>query len=591
MKELHVEGVATHDDPEPCIGVREDAGEAWDRGTCGPGIEPRNCYLRAPTLLSEAEGNTHRTESARRDAALRGRRPRARTEPLCARTGRSPGRKPTMNGSEKSDGRVVPTKSPNETGLPVEEVTEGRRSAKGNMEGQNASRTQSRIGAHSALDRVREAARKDRKRQFTALLHHVTIDRLRAAFFALQRKAAAGVDGRTWGEYERDLEAHLVELHVRVHRGAYRAKPSRRVYIPKPDGRQRPLGIATLEDKIIQRAIVEVLNAIYEGDFLGFSYGFRPGRSQHHALDALATAIRSKKVNWVLDADIRGFFDAIDHGWMVKFVEHRIADKRVVRLIQKWLAAGILEAGKWSATKEGTPQGATISPLLANVYLHYVFDLWVQQWRKRVPRGEVIVVRYADDFVVGFQHEADAVRFRADLQQRLERFGLEVHPDKTRLLRFGRHAEAQRRGLGEGKPETFDFLGFTHICGKARSGAFLLLRRTSKKRMRAKLKLIREDLLRQRHLPVPVQGQRIEAVVRGYFAYHAVPTNIHRLHGFRTEVLRAWHRALRRRSQRNRMTWERMSRLGRRWIPNPRVLHPYPWDRFDERTRGRSRVR
>ncbi len=468
---------------------------------------------------------------------------------------------------------------------------EGRGPAKGNTDEQNAPRTQRRISAPSALDRVRQAARKDRKRRFTALLHHVTIERLRDAYLALKRKAAAGVDGVTWDEYGQNLEVRLADLHRRVHRGAYRAKPSRRVYIPKPDGRQRPLGIASLEDKIVQRAVVWVLNAIYEVDFLGFSYGFRPGRSQHHALDSLATAVMRKKVNWVLDADIRGFFDAIDHEWMVKFIEHRIADKRIVRLIQKWLSAGVLEEGRWSSAEEGTPQGATISPLLANVYLHYVLDLWVQQWRKRVARGEVIIVRYADDFVMGFQHEADAVRFRVDLQQRLEQFGLEVHPEKTRLLRFGRFAEERRRQRGEGRPETFDFLGFTHIGGKARTGGFLLLRRTMKKRMRAKLKALRVELLRRRHLPVQEQGQWIEAVVRGYFAYHAVPTNMHRLNSFRTEVLRAWRHALRRRGQRTIETWDRMSRLGRRWLPSPRVLHPYPWDRFDERTRGGSRVR
>lgn len=346
-----------------------------------------------------------------------------------------------------------------------------------------------------------------------------------------------------------------------------------------------------MEDKIVQRAVVEVLNAIYEADFLGFSYGFRPGRGQHQGLDALATATMRKKVNWVLDADIRGFFDAVNHGWMVKFVEHRIGDKRIVRLIQKWLTAGVLEDGKWSNTEMGTPQGATISPLLANVYLHYVLDLWVQQWRKRVARGEVIIVRYADDFVMGFQHESDAVQFRADLQKRLEQFGLEVHPEKTRLLRFGRYAEERRRERGEGKPETFEFLGFTHMCGKTKNGCFLLIRHTSKKRMRAKLKTIREDLFRQRHLPVQVQGQKLEAVVRGYYAYHAVPTNMHRLNGFRTEVLRAWRHALGRRGQQTRATWARMNRLGKQWLPSPRVLHPYPWDRFDERTQGGSRVR
>jgi group II intron reverse transcriptase/maturase len=507
------------------------------------------------------------------------------------RVGKAMSRKPTMNGPEKSDGLVVPTKSPNDARLLVEEAAEGRSSAKGNTGGQNAPRTQSRVGAPSALDRVREAARKDRKKKFTALLHHVTIDRLRDAYLALKPRAAAGVDGVTWDAYGQDLEARLADLHARVHRGVYRAKPSRRVYIPKPDGRQRPLGIAALEDKILQRAVVEVLNAIYEVDFLGFSYGFRPGRSQHHALDAIGTAITCKKVNWVLDADIRGFFDTIDHGWLVKFVAHRIGDKRILRLIQKWLAAGVLEDGKWSSTEEGTPQGATISPLLANVYLHYVFDLWVQQWRTRSARGAVYVVRYADDIVLGFQREDDAVRFQAEQRQRLEHFGLELHPEKTRLLRFGRFAESSRRERGQGRPETFNFLGLTHICGRSRSGQFLLLRVTVKDRMRAKLKEIRADLLRRRHLPVPVQGEWLAAVVRGYFAYHAVPTNMQRMKSFCFEVTSSWLHALRRRSQRSRMTWERMHRLAERWIPAPRVLHPYPSDRFYDRTRGRSRVR
>jgi RNA-directed DNA polymerase len=438
---------------------------------------------------------------------------------------------------------------------------------------------------------VREAATRDRKQRFTALLHHVTIDRLHAAYQALKRKAAPGVDGVTWAEYGQNLESSLVALHARVHRGAFRAKPSRRVYIPKPDGRERPLGIAALEDKIVQRAVVEVLNAIYEVDFLGFSYGFRPGRSQHDALDSLATAISRRKVNWVLDADIRGFFDTIDHGWLVKFVEHRVADKRIIRLIRKWLAAGVLADGKWSGTVGGTPQGATISPLLANVYLHYVLDLWVQQWRKRVARGEVSIVRYADDFVMGFQHEADAVRFQGDLRKRLERFKLELNSDKTRLIRFGSLAQSNRRERGQGKPETFEFLGFTHICGKTRSGKFMLHRRTSKKRMRATLKQIGINLRRRQHLPLPEQGAWLGAVMRGYFAYHAVPTNISRLGSFRTQVTRTWLRSLRRRSQRTRLTWGRMNAVAARWLPSARVMHPYPWDRFDERTRSRSRVR
>jgi RNA-directed DNA polymerase len=528
----------------------------------------RNLSVREPGELRNAQ----------RDGAL-------------GRVGKAKCREPTMNEPEKSDELVVPTKSPNETSVLVEEVMEGRSSAKGNMGEQNAFRTQSRGDAQRALDRVREAARKDRKKQFTALLHHVTVDRLRAAYLALKRRAAAGVDGVTWDEYGQGLEVRLVDLHARVHRGTYRAKPSRRVYIPKPDGRQRPLGIAALEDKIVQRAIVEVLNAIYEVDFLGFSYGFRPGRSQHHALDALGTATACRKVNWVLDADIRGFFDTIDHGWLMKFIEHRIGDKRIIRLIQKWLAAGVLEEGKWSNTEVGTPQGATISPLLANVYLHYVFDLWVQQWRTRGGHGDVYVVRYADDLVVGFQRESDATQFRVELQQRLERFGLELHPDKTRLLRFGRFAEERRRERGQGRSETFNFLGFTHICGTSKSGQFLLLRLTVKERMRAKLKELREELLRRRHLPIPVQGKWLTAVVRGYFAYHAVPTNMQRLRSFRVEVTRSWLHALRRRSQRSRTTWVRMHRLAERWIPSPRVLHPYPWDRFDDRTQGRSRVR
>jgi group II intron reverse transcriptase/maturase len=497
-----------------------------------------------------------------------------------------------MHDAEKSDGRVVPTKSPNKADKAVAEAMEGRRSAKGSTEEQNAHRTQSRGSAHSALDRVREAARRDRKKQFTALLHHVTVARLREAYMALRRDAAAGIDGVTWVEYGRDLEARLADLHGRVQRGAYRAKPSRRVYIPKPDGRQRPLGIAALEDKVLQRAVVEVLNAIYEVDFRGFSYGFRSGRSQHDALDALATAITRKKVSWVLDADIRGFFDAIDHGWLMRFVAHRIADKRILRLVQKWLAAGVLEEGKWSVTEKGTPQGATISPLLANIYLHYVLDLWVQQWRRRLARGEVIIVRYADDFVLGFQYEDDAARFRVALQQRLERFGLEVHPEKTRLIRFGRFAAADRRKLGEGKPETFDFLGFTHVCGKTRwTEKFQLHRRTERGRMRGKLKEIRGDLHRRRDLPLRTQGQWLERVVRGYFAYHAVPTNVLQLGSFRSEVIRAWRHALRRRSQRTTMTWTRMYRLADRWLPRAQVLHPYPGARFDERTRGKSRVR
>jgi group II intron reverse transcriptase/maturase len=459
------------------------------------------------------------------------------------------------------------------------------------MDQQNAPRTQGRTSAPSALDRVRQAAERNRRARFTTLFHHITIDRLRDAFLSLEKKAAAGVDGVTWEQYRAGLEGNLQDLHERLHRGAYRAKPSRRVFIPKPDGRQRPLGIASLEDKIVQRAVVEVMNAIYEVDFLGFSYGFRPRRSQHNALDALAVGLLRRKVNWVLDADLRDFFGTIDHGWLVKFVEHRIADRRILRLIQKWLSAGVLQDGMWTASKEGTPQGATASPLLANIYLHYVFDLWVQQWRHRHARGDVIVVRYADDFLVGFQWKSDADRFYAELRERLRKFALELHPDKTRLIRFGRFAAKNRTQRGEGKPETFDFLGFTHICGKTSAGGFTLRRRTMAKRMRAKLHEVRLELQRRRHYPIPEQGAWLAAVVRGYFAYHAVPHNIKRLSSFRTEIIRTWRRALRRRGQRDRTNWVRMNDLASRWIPSPRVLHPWPQKRFDVRTRGKSPVR
>jgi RNA-directed DNA polymerase len=493
----------------------------------------------------------------------------------------------------KSDGPMVLTKSPNNAGMPVAEAMEGRGPAKGNAVKQNAPRTQRRAGAPSALDRVRQAARRNKETKFTALFHHITIDRLRAAYLALKRRAAPGVDGVTWEQYGASLEVNLQELHERLQRGAYRARPSRRAFIPKPDGRQRPLGIAALEDKVVQGAVVEVLNAIYEEDFLGFSYGFRPKRNQHQALDALAVAILRNKVNWVLDADIRGFFDAIAHGWLVKFLEHRIADRRILRLIQKWLSAGVLHDGTWSASAVGTPQGATASPLLANVYLHYAFDLWVQQWRSRYARGAVSVVRYADDFIIGFQEESDARRFVEDLRERLRKFSLELHPDKTRLLRFGRFAALNRQERGEGRPETFDFLGFTHICGRTRgrNGRFLLLRHTTAKRMRATLHAVKAALMRRRHDPVLAQGRWLRSVVQGYFAYHAVPTNIERLDAFRTQTVRAWHHALRRRSQNDRTTWDRVNRLAERWLPRARVLHPWPNERFDVRTRGKSPVR
>src|SRR2546426_5410274 len=295
-----------------------------------------------------------------------------------------------MDGRGKSYGPVGPYKPPNNAGRPAAEAVEGRGPAKGNPHERNALRTQSRAGAPSALERVRQAAGKDRRQRFTALLHHVyDVGRLRAAYRAVKRDAAGGVDGETWQHYGERLEENLRDLSARLKRGAYRAKPVRRAYIPKADGRQRPLGVPALEDKIVQRAVVEVLNAIYEEDFLGFSYGFRPKRSPHRALGALQLGIRLRKVNWVLDLDVRAFFDTLEHGWLVKFIEHRVPDRRVVRLIQKWLKAGVVEEGKRMQSEIGTVQGGSISPLLANIYLHYVFDLWIQQWRRSKARGDV----------------------------------------------------------------------------------------------------------------------------------------------------------------------------------------------------------
>jgi group II intron reverse transcriptase/maturase len=430
---------------------------------------------------------------------------------------------------------------------------------------------------------VRQAASRDRDARFTALLHHLDVDLLREAYWALNPKAATGVDGVRWAEYGLDLEENLRDLHARVHRGAYRASPSRRVYIPKADGRQRPLGVAALEDKLLQRAVVEVLNAVYERDFLGFSYGFRPGRSPHQALDALAVGIERRRVSWVLDADIRGFYDAIDHGWMLKFLEHRIADKRILRLIRKWLSAGVIEDGEWSATLEGAAQGASVSPLLANVYLHYVFDQWAERWRRRQARGDVILVRFADDYIAGFQHRDDAERFRVELRDRLAKFGLELAAEKTRLIEFGRHAARNRAARGRGKPETFTFLGFTHICAKDGKGRFQLKRATDSKRMHAKLHAVKRGLRQRMHLPLPEQGRWLGAVVRGHLNYYAVPGNLKAVTTFRFQAVQYWQQALRRRSQHGGLRWERLYRHANRWLPMPRNTHPWPRQRFDAR--------
>ena len=485
-----------------------------------------------------------------------------------------------MNERGKSDGPVVPKKLPNEA--QAEEAVEERGPAKGNLRPRDTSQAQDWSNdVQSKRKRIREAAAKDKRLQFTSLLHHVyDLEALRKAYLGLKRRAAAGVDGETWQAYGKDLESNLRDLSARLKRGGYRAKPVRRTYIPKSDGRPRPLGITSLEDKVVQAALVAVLNAIYETDFLGFSYGFRPGRHQHKALDAVTVGVKQRNVNWVLDADIRGFFDNISHEWLAKFVEHRIADKRVVRLIQKWLKAGVLEEDRRIEVTEGTPQGGVVSPLLANIYLHYAFDLWADQWRRRHARGDVIIVRYADDIVVGFEDRATAEQFLSELRERFAKFNLELNADKTRLIEFGRSAARNRRRRGEGKPETFDFLGFTHICGETKKGRFQVKRRTIRKRLRGKLKEVKADLLKRLHRPVPETGKWLRDVVVGHGQYYGVPGNSESLNAFREEVTRHWKRSLERRSQKGRLTWLRMRRLVRKWLPRIRICHPYPEERL-----------
>ncbi len=596
MKEPYGEGPANHTGPESCAGAREGAGEALAGVHTGQVLSCEINQSGMPTLFTCAEGNT--SHGGKRELC----EGPAQSETLCmygnssrgnreipeipgpdggpGRSEKAECRTSGMHVSGKSDGCIVPEKPPNEGSLSSEAV-EGRRPTERNILQTATPRTQGRTSVSIGMQGVREAARKRPQVRFNALLHHITVDLLRDSFYELKRKAAPGVDGMTWQQYEDGLEGRLADLHERVHRGTYRAQPSRRTYIPKGDGKLRPLGIAALEDKIVQQALVSVLNAIYEEDFLGFSYGFRPRRGTHHALDALYVGITERKINWVLDADIRSFFDTIEHGWLMKFLEHRIADQRVLRLIRKWLRAGVMEEGIWSKTELGTPQGAVVSPLLANVYLHYVLDLWVQQWRGRHARGDVIVVRYADDFVMGFQYREEAERFLRELTERMGKFGLRLHPDKTRLIEFGRFAAANRKQRGQGKPETFDFLGFTHICTTTRKGkSFTIKRKTMAKRLCRKLKEVKQTLMRRRHEPIPELGKWLRSVVQGFMNYHAVPGNFASIKAFRTQVARVWFRALRRRGQRHNLLWSRFRHVVDRWLPKGRILHLYPAARF-----------
>ena len=497
-----------------------------------------------------------------------------------------------MHADEKSDKVIVPKKQPNKEGMLSAEAVEGRTLPKRNTGQATAVRTQSRGTASSELAGVRQAARQSKDVQFTALLHHITVELLEQSYFSLKRNSAPGLDGVTWQAYGENLIEKLTALHTQIHKGSYRAQPARRTMIPKSDGTERPLSILCLEDKIVQQAVVFVLEAIYEENFLGFSYGFRPGRGQHDALDALSTGIYRKRVNWVLDADIKKFFDTMDHDWLMRFLQHRIGDKRLLRLIAKWLKVGVMNGAHREFSVQGAPQGAVISPILANVYLHYVFDLWSHQWRRQKAHGDMIIIRYADDSVLGFEFEQEAKRFLQDLQERLQAFGLTLHPDKTKLIRFGRDAIRDRKRLGERKPETFDFLGFTHFCTHFRkNGAFVVGRKTIKKRMRATLQAIKIELRRRWHDPLPMTGQWIHKVLVGHMNYFSVSGNDPSIWLFFHEVQRLWLRRIRRRSQKGFMNWDRFVRITARFFPRVRLLHPHPCYRLDVRTRGRSPVR
>jgi RNA-directed DNA polymerase len=485
-----------------------------------------------------------------------------------------------MHGGEKSDSAIVAVKPANRAERSAAEPAEPRAEAEGNADQQSTLRTPSRAGVTQALDRIRKTARERKKEKFTALLHHIKPELLEAEFGALKKGAAAGVDGVTWRDYEHNLKANLADLHARVHRGAYRPAPSRRVYIDKPDGGRRPLAVAALEDKLVQRATAAVLNAIYEADFLGFSYGFRPARSAHDALDALVVALENRKVNFIVDADIRSFFDTVSQDWLIRFLEHRVGDQRIIRLIRKWLRAGVLEDGVVSVSAMGTAQGAVISPLLANIYLHHALDLWAQRWRRHDATGDMIIVRYADDFIVGFEHETDARCFLDAMRERLGKFALSLHPQKTRLIEFGRDAAKSRKRRGLGKPETFNFLGFTLMCSTTRRGRFQIKRKSRPDRLRAKLKEVKQGLRMRMHQSIVTQGQWLKQIVTGYFNYHAVPTNGRALATFRFHVIDLWRRTLRRRSQKDRTAWTRTTQLANAFLPKPRILHPWPDARF-----------
>jgi RNA-directed DNA polymerase len=614
MKEPYVEGLASHHGPESCVGPLRSGREALTGADAGQVLSHEKGFTFGIADLVPNGGRQHRHRRNNRRAC--GRVPgvadpahasetphtgtgRSRQVPVAAHDGSGP-----AGGGQES---LRPARTPREVTHQhntddraeqarqhrAAEAREARTVTKGNPKGETGPDTQRSQNPVNAQQRVREAARKDRNLRFNNLMHHITPRLLMESFEALNPKAVPGIDEVTWKQYRENAVSHIRILHQRVHSGGYRAKPSRRIYIPKADGRQRPIGIAALEDKIVQQAVVTILSLIYEEDFLDLSYGSRPGRMPHQALDELYVELTEGRVEWILDADIRSFFDSLNHDWLMKFVAHRVADQRILRLIAKWLRAGVSEDGQWSETKVGTPQGAVISPLLANIYLHYVLDLWVEAWRKKHAKGKVIIVRYADDFVMGFERQEDAQRLLKDLNQRVKTFGLELHPEKTRLIEFGRHAERNRAKKNMGKPETFDFLGFTHICARRRKdGTFTVWRKTISKRLKNKVKEIRQKLKRGRHRPVKLQGKWLRQVVQGHLNYYAVPNNYHALSRFCWEVGKAWYQALCRRSQKaRRLSWKKMKKLLNSWMPKPRIIHPWPDQRFRRSRTSRPKVR
>ncbi|NJM10140.1 MAG: group II intron reverse transcriptase/maturase [Bdellovibrionaceae bacterium] len=489
-----------------------------------------------------------------------------------------------MNEQRKSDSNKVPAKPLNKAGYPkaAAEGMEGKTLTKGKTSQQNTLRTQQAGNdVQSALDRIRKLAKQEKGTKFNNLMHHIyNVDRLRKCFFEMKKKAAAGIDEVTWHDYEENLERNLQDLSRRLKVGGYKAKPVRRVFIDKADGKKRPLGVPVLEDKLVQRSTVEVMNAIYETDFRPFSYGYRPGRSQHNCLDALYVGLLTRKVNWVMDADIKGFFDSLNHEWLVKFVEHRIGDDRVIRLIRKWLKAGVMNEGTHEETSEGVPQGGSISPLLANIYLHYALDLWVDHKRRDKSRGEVIIVRWADDFVMGFEHKSQAENYLAELKDRMRKFSLELHPEKTRILEFGPWARYNRKRRQQGKPETFGFLGFTHIVGvKFSNGMYTVLRQTIRKKMRIKLTEVKQELRQRMSHPVNDQGKWLKSIVEGHCRYYGVPGNP-APNRFRFAISQMWWKTLRRRGNRRKLQWRKMEKIVDRWLPQVKLHHPYPLRRM-----------